>query len=65
MMIEGLIPFLEHAAVLTTENEREEYSRFSRRLSDMISEKKAAWVHVSEHLLRAKVQAEAELSTRL
>lgn len=65
MMIEGLIPFLEHAAVLTTENETEDYGRFSRRLSNMISEKKAAWVHVAEHLLRAKVQAEAELSTRL
>ena len=65
MMIEGLIPFLEHAAVLTTENEKEDYGRFSRRLSNMISEKKAAWVNVSEQLLRAKVQAEAELSTRL
>ena len=65
MMIEGLIPFLEHAAVLTTENMTEAYGRFSRRLSDMISEKKAAWATISEHLLRAKVQAEAELSTRL
>jgi hypothetical protein len=65
MKIEGLIPFLEHAAVLTTENETEGYGRFSRRLSNMISEKKAAWVNVSELLLRAKVQAEAELSTRL
>ncbi|MGA9031318.1 MAG: hypothetical protein WB402_02200 [Sulfuricaulis sp.] len=65
MMIEGLIPFLEHAAVLTTENETEDYGRFSRRLSSMISEKKTAWVNVTELLLRAKVQAEAELSTRL
>src|SRR3990167_3619642 len=65
MMIEGLIPFLEHAAVLTTENMTEAYGRVSRRLSDMISEKKAAWATISEHLLRAKVQAEAELSTRL
>ncbi|HSD96098.1 MAG TPA: hypothetical protein VLB06_03045 [Sulfuricaulis sp.] len=65
MMIEGLIPFLEHAAVLTTENKTEDYGRFSRRLSNMISEKKSAWVNVSELLLRAKVQAEAELSTRL
>ena len=65
MKIEGLIPFLEHAAVLTTENKTEDYGRFSRRLSNMISEKKAAWVNVSELLLRAKVQAEAELSTRL
>jgi tetratricopeptide (TPR) repeat protein len=65
MMIEGLIPFLEHAAILTTENVSENYSRFSRRLSSLISEKKTVWVNVSEYLLRAKVQAEAELSTRL
>ena len=65
MMIEGLIPFRGPAAVLTTENMTEAYGRFSRRLSDMISEKKAAWATVSEHLLRAKVQADAELSTRL
>ncbi|MBI3778638.1 MAG: hypothetical protein HY274_06975, partial [Gammaproteobacteria bacterium] len=65
MMIEGLIPFLEHAAVLTTDNPAEVYGRFSRRLSDMISEKRAAWAAITEQLLRAKVQAEAELSTRL
>ena len=65
MMIEGLIPFLEHAAILTTENSTEAYGRFSRRLSGMISEKKAAWAAIAEYLLRAKVQAEAELSTRL
>ncbi len=65
MMIEGLIPFLERSAVATTENEQESYARFSRRLSDLISEKKAVWFNISEHLLRAKVQAEAELSTRL
>ncbi len=65
MMIEGLIPFLEHAAVLAADNPAEVYGRFSRRLSDMISEKRAAWAAIAEHLLRAKVQAEAELSTRL
>ena len=64
-MIEGLIPFLEHTATLTMDNTPETYSRFSRRLSDVISEKKAAWAHIAEHLLRAKVQAEADLSTRL
>ncbi len=65
MMIEGLIPFLEHAAVLAADNPAEVYGRFSRRLSDMISEKRAAWAAIAEQLLRAKVQAEAELSTRL
>jgi hypothetical protein len=64
-LIEGLIPFLERAAILTGENASESYGRFSRRLSDMISEKKTAWTHVAEKLLRAKVQAEAELSTQL
>jgi hypothetical protein len=64
-LIEGLIPFLERAAVLTGENASESYGRFSRRLSDVISEKKTAWTHVAEKLLRAKVQAEAELSTQL
>jgi hypothetical protein len=64
-MIEGLIPFLEHTATLTLDNAPETYSRFSRRLSDVISEKKSAWAHIAEHLLRAKVQAEADLSTRL
>jgi len=64
-MIEGLIPFLERAAVIMAENESEAYNRFSRRLSDLISEKRVIWSHIAEHLLRAKVQAEAELSTRL
>jgi len=64
-MIEGLIPFLERSAVMMAENESESYNRFSRRLSDLISEKRVIWSHIAEHLLRAKVQAEAELSTRL
>jgi hypothetical protein len=64
-MIEGLIPFLERSAISIIENPQETYARFSRRLSDLISEKKVVWTDISEHLLRAKVQAEAELSTRL
>lgn len=64
-MIEGLIPFLEHTAIVTAENEPETYSKFSRRLSNIISEKKSPWAHITEYLLRAKVQAEADLSTRL
>lgn len=64
-MIEGLIPFLEHTAVAMTEDTTLSYGRFSRKISDIISEKRAPWAHVAEHLLRSKVQAEADLSTRL
>ncbi|MBI3570094.1 MAG: hypothetical protein HY082_03185 [Gammaproteobacteria bacterium] len=64
-MIEGLIPFLEHTAMVIAENEALSYGRFSRKISDIISEKRAAWAHIAEHLLRSKVQAEADLSTRL
>ena len=64
-MIEGLIPFLEHTAVAMSEDQTLSYGKFSRKMSDVISEKRAPWVHIAEHLLRAKVQAEAELSTRM
>ncbi|MBI5782277.1 MAG: hypothetical protein HZA69_00885 [Gammaproteobacteria bacterium] len=64
-MIEGLIPFLEHTAMVIAENEALSYGRFSRKISDIISEKRAPWSHIAEHLLRSKVQAEADLSTRL
>ena len=64
-MIGGLIPFLEHTAVTMTEDTALSYERFSRKISGIISEKRAPWAHVAEHLLRSKVQAEADLSTRL
>lgn len=64
-MIEGLIPFLEHIAVIVMQDETLSYGRFSRTISDVISEKRTPWTHISEHLLRSKVQAEADLSTRL
>jgi hypothetical protein len=64
-MIEGLIPFLEHTAVIVMQDGTLSYGRFSRKISDVISEKRTAWAHISEHLLRSKVQAEADLSTRL
>jgi hypothetical protein len=63
--IEGLIPFLERAAQAVPEEERIPYNRFSRKLSDIVSEKRAPWSHIAEDLLRAKVQAEADLSTRM
>jgi len=63
--IEGLIPFLEQAAALLGERGLDTHAKFSKHLSDLISAKRSAWEHIFEELLRAKVQAEAELSTRL
>ncbi len=63
--IEALIPFLEYAAELMYDKELDNYPRFSRRLSEVISRKKMPWEAFGVDLLRAKVQAEAELSTRL
>lgn len=63
--IEGLIPFLEYGARLTHEEEADTYYKFSRHLSGAISQRKTPWLHIAEDLLRAKIQAEAELSTQL
>lgn len=63
--IEGLIAFLEQAARLAVDEQMDAYSAFSRQLSGTISERRAPWCHVAEDLLRAKVQAEADISTRL
>lgn len=63
--IEGLIPFLEHGAELTRQSDTDTYYKFSRHLSAAITNRKTPWVHIGEDLLRAKIQAEAELSTRL
>lgn len=63
--IEGLIPFLESAAESLRDEETDSYMKLSKRISDMISRPKAPWTHIYEELLRSKVQAEAELTTRL
>lgn len=63
--IEGLIPFLERGSRMLDEKEYNTYTIYTRRLSDVISEEKAAWASIADDLLRAKVQAEAEMSTRL
>ena len=47
------------------EKEDNTYTIYTRRLSDVISEEKAAWASIAEDLLRTKVQAEAEMSTKL
>lgn len=63
--IEGLIPFLEQSVQLAGSDELDAYHTFSRELSARIAERRAPWHHITEDLLRAKVQAEAEISTRL
>ena len=63
--IEGLIPFLDRGSRMLDEKEYNTYAIYTRRLSDVISEAKAAWVSIADDLLRAKVQAEADMSTRL
>jgi hypothetical protein len=63
--IESLIPFLERGAKMLDEKEDNTYTIYTRRLSEVISEEKAAWASIAEDLLRAKVHAEAEMSTKL
>ncbi len=63
--IEALIPFLERGSKMLGEKEYNTYAIYTRRLSDVISEGKAPWASIAEDLLRAKVLAEAEMSTRL
>ncbi|HLD14479.1 MAG TPA: hypothetical protein VJB18_07170, partial [Burkholderiales bacterium] len=63
--IESLIPFLERGAKMLDEKEDNTYTIYTRRLSEVIGEEKTAWASIAEDLLRAKVHAEAEMSTKL
>ncbi len=63
--IESLIPFLERGATMLDDKEDNTYVIYTRRLSEVISEEKAPWASIAEDLLRAKVHAEAEMSTKL
>ncbi len=62
--IEGLIPFLERTAEALADKELDSYPKFSRHVSDIISQGNA-WEHIYEDLLRAKIHAEADISTRI
>lgn len=62
---EGLIPFLEEASSLVVEYSDYPFTKFSKKMSVVISEGDRTWDHVNEELLVAKVAAEADLSTRL
>ncbi len=63
--IEALIPFLERSAKMLDQKEYKTYAIYTRRLSEIVSEDKTPWISIAEELLRAKVLAEAEMSTRL
>lgn len=62
---EGLIPFLEEASSMVVEYSDYSFNKFSKKMSNVISENDRIWDHISEELLVAKVAAEADLSTRL
>lgn len=61
--IEALIQFLERAAALAATEQLDTYSKLSKAFSDAIAEKPSAWSFATEHLLSAKVRAEADLSS--
>jgi archaellum component FlaC len=63
--IEGLITFLENVAQLLRQEREFVYARFSKAVSDVVTTPGAKWAHIAEDLLRMKVSAEADLSTRL
>lgn len=63
--IESLIPFLERTAQFVTGSETLVYTKFSKKISDTIMENKSPWERIAEELLRMKVVAESELSTRI
>jgi hypothetical protein len=60
--IEVLIQFLERAAQLMAERGLDTEVKFSKALSEVISEPYASWKTASEELLPAKVRAEAEIA---
>lgn len=63
--IERLIPFLERGSELARDEEHDGYPRFSRALSAQLEDTRAPWADIREDLLRAKIQADADVSTRL
>lgn len=63
--VEGLISFLESVAQLLKTEQKYVYAQFSKAVSDVITASRTHWEHIAEDLLRMKVSAEADLSTRL
>ncbi len=63
--IEVLIPFVERTAEALPEKDARKYAKFSKKFSEIISEKNTPWSHIDGDLLRFKIMAEAELSARM
>ncbi|MCZ6577006.1 MAG: hypothetical protein ACE10E_09885 [Acidiferrobacterales bacterium] len=63
--IEALIPFVEDSAQALIDKETRAYAKFSKKFSEILSQKKMPWEYISGDLLRMKVMAEAELSARM
>lgn len=61
--IEALIQFLERAAALAAMEQLDTYEKLSQAFSDAIAERHTAWSFATEHLLSAKVRAEADMSS--
>lgn len=64
-MIEGLIPFLDAAALALIAEELTPFQQFSRKMSETIGAGPSKWQHIREDLLVAKVSAEADLRTQI
>ncbi len=63
--IEALISFLETVGDLIRSKEDFDYAKFSGAISDVITDANSIWSKIRDDLLRMKVAAEADLSTRL
>jgi hypothetical protein len=63
--IEVLIPFVERTAEALPQKDARKYAKFSKKFSEIISEKNTPWSHIDGDLLRFKIMAEAELSARM
>ena len=63
--IEALIAFIEAVAEVLKVDKDYAYPKFSSLITTMIGQEASAWQDIAEELLRMKVVAEAELSTRI
>jgi len=63
--IESLIAFIEAVSRLLKDGHNYTYPAFSSAVTKQITLAPSGWKNIAEELLRMKVTAEAELSTRL
>lgn len=63
--IEFLLAFIDAVSILLRDGRNYAYPAFSSAVTNIITMKKSKWSEITEILLRMKVDAEAELSTRI